>query len=727
MRLPSRSALSHLSILVLLFGLMSPRLGLSQEQILKSGSGDRALPSPRNEVQLEFRSDPLEVAGTQLIWPTNASRILTSTFGETRAAHLHAGIDIRTWGREGYEVYAMADGDVMRLQTGPKGYGNAVYLRHSDGTISMSAHLNRFEPLLQAYADSIRLASHHASMDLYPLERTFSYKAGDLIGFTGSTGTGPPHLHVELRNEQNQPLNPLLSSLRGDVKDNLAPEFEALAVEHLHPTSYHLQRHQVLVGQKIQVGQDVLVGQEVMNRTDFGTVEVSGPVGISALMHDRANGTKSRYAVYEWMMMVREDTVFHARADWFPFSMDQKMFLDRSYPILAETGDGFQRFYVVNGNRLPLYRSMKNRGVLHFAPGEYEVRLIAKDIFGNRSESLLTVRAAGEVVHLDEHPKEYLGEHLGEHEDGHLHLGEHLGEHLSGHQNENPDVYLFKVDSVPAYPLPSVDRVRVDRPFARYPAHKVVEPEALFHQPEKEKILSQGRAFHRIYTHLFLESGWQPLPEDSPVRIRAELSPGHSTMLHTPDQRVQLLIPRNAIYDSLEVVMQVAWQDGLPEITFDPGGLPVFEDLRLRVRLPDSVDADQKVGVFGRHPRSGKLIFLGAQRAGSWVESPMMEIADVVLVQDDEAPVVQVPSLRRNLAGKMVVTVMVRDDESGIDPDESHIFLDGVRGITEFDPDKKELIYVHPSLTPDRSMEVRVEVQDGVGNRSVVRYAGGRW
>src|SRR5690625_6282016 len=39
---------------------------------------------------------------TTYLWPTDASHQLSSTFAETRSAHLHAGIDIRTFGRDGF-------------------------------------------------------------------------------------------------------------------------------------------------------------------------------------------------------------------------------------------------------------------------------------------------------------------------------------------------------------------------------------------------------------------------------------------------------------------------------------------------------------------------------------------------------------------------------------------------------------------------------------------------
>lgn len=656
----------------------------------------------------------------------------------------------------------MADGDVMRIQTGPKGYGNAVYLRHDDGSITMAAHLNRFEPSLQAYTDSLRLSWQQASIDLYPLDRTFRYKAGERIGFSGSTGTGPPHLHVELRNAQNEPVNPLLSSLRGDVKDTRAPEFAALAIEHLDRSTYHLHRHEVLKQKQVTAGID-----------DFGTVEISGPVGLAALMHDRADGTNSRYAVYEWMMVVRGDTLFHARADRFPFSMDQKMFLDRSFPLLAETGDGFQRFYVVNRNQLPFYKTVKNRGVLHFLPGEYEVRLIAQDLFGNRKESVVRFQMAeaGEDDAREDNARQDNARQDRLQIDDALEGGARendVREEISSTENEaifadpaqpvhsanpiNPihapaGGILRVVESVPAYPLPSRQQNphihngnSAPIPFARYPAQKGVESVALSHQPEQKKTIPGN-----IHTLLFLESQEDfllehhspshkssEIDESKPqegtfVQVRAHLAPGQPTMLHTPDQRIQLLIPRDALYDSLEVVMSVAWRDGLPEIAFDPGGLPVYEHLRLRVQLPDSVAQGSRVGVFGRHPRTGKLIFLGAERAGHWIESPMMELANVILVRDDEPPVPGMPDLRRNLAGKMVVVVPIRDEGSGIAPEASHVFVDGVRGITDYDPDKKELIYSHPEFVPRKGVDVRVESQDGVGNRSVIRFAGGRW
>ena len=42
-------------------------------------------------------------------------------------------------------------------------------------------------------------------------------KKGDIIGYSGSTGIGTPHLHFEIRNANEQPLNPLAFILKQKI------------------------------------------------------------------------------------------------------------------------------------------------------------------------------------------------------------------------------------------------------------------------------------------------------------------------------------------------------------------------------------------------------------------------------------------------------------------------------------------------------------------------------
>ena len=87
----------------------------------------------------------------------------------------HYGIDYNAWTHS--EVFASADGWVIRVADEPGGYGLLVELGHADGWVTRYGHLERW--LVQAGQD---------------------VRAGDLIAYSDNTGgsTGP-HLHFETR------------------------------------------------------------------------------------------------------------------------------------------------------------------------------------------------------------------------------------------------------------------------------------------------------------------------------------------------------------------------------------------------------------------------------------------------------------------------------------------------------------------------------------------------
>ena len=59
---------------------------------------------------------------------------LSGTFGEFRSNHFHAGIDIRTQGRQGLKVKSVKSGWVNRIRISTSGYGKTLYIQHRDGT-----------------------------------------------------------------------------------------------------------------------------------------------------------------------------------------------------------------------------------------------------------------------------------------------------------------------------------------------------------------------------------------------------------------------------------------------------------------------------------------------------------------------------------------------------------------------------------------------------------------
>ena len=58
---------------------------------------------------------------------------LAGNFGELRNNHFHAGFDFRTQQKEGFNVYAAAEGYVSRIKYSTYGYGKAIYITHPNG------------------------------------------------------------------------------------------------------------------------------------------------------------------------------------------------------------------------------------------------------------------------------------------------------------------------------------------------------------------------------------------------------------------------------------------------------------------------------------------------------------------------------------------------------------------------------------------------------------------
>ena len=68
--------------------------------------------------------------------PIDIQILLSGTFGEFRSNHFHAGLDIKTQGREGLAVKSIQGGWINRIRVSTSGYGKAIYIQHFDSTTS---------------------------------------------------------------------------------------------------------------------------------------------------------------------------------------------------------------------------------------------------------------------------------------------------------------------------------------------------------------------------------------------------------------------------------------------------------------------------------------------------------------------------------------------------------------------------------------------------------------
>ena len=154
--------------------------------------------------------------------PLDITLVLSGTFAELRSNHFHSGLDIKTQGKEGFKTYAAAEGYISRIKISRYGYGKALYVTHPNGYTTVYAHLQKFAPKIEAYVKEEQYKKESFELELFPKAEDLKISAKEVIAYTGNTGgSGGPHLHFEIRDKQEQPMNPMLFGL--DIKDTTKP------------------------------------------------------------------------------------------------------------------------------------------------------------------------------------------------------------------------------------------------------------------------------------------------------------------------------------------------------------------------------------------------------------------------------------------------------------------------------------------------------------------------
>ena len=142
------------------------------------------------------------------IWPLNIDNGISSSFQEFRSNHFHSGIDLRTFQKTGYPVLAIADGAIAKIIMSRTGIGRAVFLRHNDGNVSLYGHLEKFCDAIEKLVAREQKRSGEKYFGAYVLPVPLPVRQGTVIAFSGESGEGFPHLHLEIRDQLDGALNP---------------------------------------------------------------------------------------------------------------------------------------------------------------------------------------------------------------------------------------------------------------------------------------------------------------------------------------------------------------------------------------------------------------------------------------------------------------------------------------------------------------------------------------
>lgn len=324
------------------------------------------------------------------ISPVRIPEFLSANFGELRIDHFHSGLDIKTQGVTGKEVIAAADGYIYRISVSPVGFGNAIYIRHPSGYSTVYGHLEKFTTKIGNYVKTQQYAKKSFQITLYPEKEEFPVKQGELIAYSGNSGTsGGPHLHFEIRKSDNEkPINPLLFEF--GIVDNIPPVIEKFVI-------YPVNRHTFINNQNTIKRVNVSGGHGVYYLTPENEISISGLAGFGVKTYDMMNGSPNKVAVYSIELSIDSTSVFKYIMDGFSFDESRYVNSHIDYETYMKDNTYFERAFVLPDDKLSVYKNVINRGLFNFSDDKsHRIKIIVTDANSNRSVLTFQIKAKSE-------------------------------------------------------------------------------------------------------------------------------------------------------------------------------------------------------------------------------------------------------------------------------------------------------------------------------------------
>ncbi|WP_142785666.1 M23 family metallopeptidase [Changchengzhania lutea] len=296
----------------------------------------------QNNYPQDYFSNPLEI-------PT----ILAGSFAELRSNHFHSGLDIKTKQRVGLRVKAAADGFVSRIKVSHYGYGKALYITHPNGYTTVYAHLQKFAPDIEAYVKKKQYEKESYEIELFPNAGDLKVLKDSLVAYSGNTGgSGGPHLHFEIRDKAERPINPMLFGMY--VTDTTKPFVNSIYAYPIGDDSYINQSNTKLKLRLIPLKN----GEYTVEN-----IEAYGTIGFGIETNDRQDLAANKNGVYGIETFVNGNKNFEI--DFKQFSFSETKHINRliDYEVYKKEKNRVQKLFNDN-NPLSLLKPSINNGYI---------------------------------------------------------------------------------------------------------------------------------------------------------------------------------------------------------------------------------------------------------------------------------------------------------------------------------------------------------------------------
>ena len=305
---------------------------------------------------------------------------LSGTFGELRNNHFHAGLDIRTQGRQGLKVRCVQDGRVRRIRVSLSGYGKTLYIEHPNGTTSVYAHLKKFAPKIEEYVKKNQYEKESFTIQLFPKLDEFPIKAGEIIGYSGNTGgSNGPHLHFEMRKTNGQlPINAMQYPLL--IEDTRRPQVQNFYL-YSGMDSFSIQKEYPLT----KINDSVY--------TSAGII-ASGKINVGLRLFDRQNKSQNKNGIYSASIRLNGVEYFNYQMDQISFDDSKFINLMIDYKELKTKKRRIQRFVAHPKQNFSFLNSKNQNGEMQIDPGKSYQLLIELNDY-NKNSSFIEVYLTG--------------------------------------------------------------------------------------------------------------------------------------------------------------------------------------------------------------------------------------------------------------------------------------------------------------------------------------------